>query len=300
MSPKPSPDLPFKPGSAVEINPADEGFGGSWYEGTVIRRCSSKNNASQFLVEYKTIMETQDTSKPLQEKVDAALLRPVPPKDTNREFKFGEVVDAYFNEGWWEGAITQDLGNGRFTVYFRGTKEQIEFGKEDLRLHREWVNGNWVPPIEEQKAPATEVKSNEAFRSGTLVEVSSDEDGLQGAWFAATIVEARGNDKFLIQYQSLRTEDDSEFLKEEIDVLQIRPRPPETQIPDRFNVLEEVDALYNDGWWVGVIAEVLEDSSYIVYFRNNDEEMKFQHSELRLHQEWIDNKWIMASEALKL
>ena len=138
--------------------------------------------------------------------------------------------------------------------------------------------------------------TNEKFGKGALVEISSDEDGFQGAWFAATIVEPKGGDKFLIEYQNLRTEDDSEFLKEEVDIMHIRPCPPEATVMDSFNLLEEVDALYNDGWWVGVISKVLGKSKYIVYFRSTKEEMEFQHSHLRPHQEWIGGKWFMASK----
>ena len=97
-------------------------------------------------------------------------------------------------------------------------------------------------------------------------------------------------------YQSLRTDDDSGFLREEFDTLHIRPCPPETLVVDRFSLFEEVDALYNDGWWVGVISKVLGGSKYLVYFRDTDEEIEFKHSDLRPHQDWIDGKWIMASQ----
>jgi uncharacterized SAM-binding protein YcdF (DUF218 family) len=90
------------------------------------------------------------------------------------------------------------------------------------------------------------IVTQENFTKGAPVEVCSDEDGFHGAWFAATIVEAVGNDKFLIEYQSLRTEDNSAFLREEIDTLHIRPNPPETAF-EHFSLLQEVDALYNDG-----------------------------------------------------
>ncbi|RXI01728.1 hypothetical protein DVH24_015077 [Malus domestica] len=145
-----------------------------------------------------------------------------------------------------------------------------------------------------QKVP---IVTQENFTKGTPVEVCSDEDGFHGAWFAATIVEAVGGDKFLIEYQSLRTEDDSAFLREEIDALHIRPNPPENAV-EHFSLLQEVDALYNDGWWVGMISKVLSGSRYIVYFRSTYEEIEFQQSELRLHQDWIGGKWVMPSRGI--
>ncbi|KAK1584322.1 hypothetical protein Q3G72_031950 [Acer saccharum] len=63
---------------------------------------------------------------------------------------------------------------------------------------------------------------------------------------------------------------------------------------DSFNRLDQVDAWHNDGWWVGVISRVQNNSRYIVYFRESDEEFEFEQSELRLHQDWIDGKWMAA------
>ncbi|TXG65459.1 hypothetical protein EZV62_006734 [Acer yangbiense] len=51
---------------------------------------------------------------------------------------------------------------------------------------------------------------------------------------------------------------------------------------------------------VGVISKVLSNSRYIVYFRESYEEVEFEHSNSRLHQDWIDGKWIVASRALQL
>lgn len=152
-----------------------------------------------------------------------------------------------------------------------------------------------VPNNSKTEEEPENVMTEEPFSKGTLVEVSSDEDGFQGAWFAATIVEPAGKDKYLVEYQSLRTEDDKEFLKEEIDIMHIRPSPPDACVVDRFSRLDEVDALYNDGWWVGTISKVLSNSRYIVYFKSTDEEIQFEHSELRVHQDWIDGKWVVAS-----
>ncbi|KAH7521055.1 hypothetical protein ACOSP7_008788 [Xanthoceras sorbifolium] len=319
-----SPPAPFKPGTHVEIASDDVGFRGSWYTGKIVRRASSKD-PTKFLVEYAHLFADEEGTVPLREILDVCQLRPVAPKEKVREFKFGEEVDAFYNDGWWEGTIT-DVKDGKFAVYFRSSKEQIEFGEEDLRLHREWIGGVWKPPFEEEEdneKVSTKTKTEETpdqgvgekklgkrkepddaipevkFSKGTLVEVSSDEDGFKGAWFTATIVEPAGRDKYLIEYESLRTEDDKDFLREEIDTLHIRPCPPETVMVDRFNRLDEVDALYNDGWWVGVISKVLNNSRYIVYFRETNEEMQFEQSDLRLHQDWINGKWVPASRGLK-
>lgn len=134
------------------------------------------------------------------------------------------------------------------------------------------------------------------FKKGTPVEVSSDEDGFQGAWFAATIVDAIGQEIYLIEYQSLRTEDDTNFLREEVDIQHLRPPPPEIVMACDFKLNEEVDALYNDGWWEGVISRVLKNSRYIVYFKGTKDEEEFQHSALRPRLDWIDGTWVRPSQ----
>ncbi|KAK7269709.1 hypothetical protein RIF29_22443 [Crotalaria pallida] len=290
----------FKPGSAVEISPDDEGFRGSLFTGKVIRHLDNK----RVLVEYDYLVEEDESDskqKQLREVLYLHQLRPPLPIEISREFKFGDEVDAFHHDGWWEGHITKECGNGRFAVYFRVSGEQIEFNKEELRLHREWFDDNyWVPPFQQKQEPQQEVVADTMteggrFSVGTPVEVSSDEEGFQGAWFSATVVRVIGQGKFLIEYQSLLVDDESQLLREEVDTQHIRPQPPQIDTIGQFNHLEEVDVLHNDGWWVGMVSKVLDNSRYVVFFENSNEELEFRHSELRKHQEWIDGKWTMAS-----
>ncbi|MBA0827135.1 hypothetical protein Goarm_011933 [Gossypium armourianum] len=87
--------------------------------------------------------------KALRETFHAFDIGPPAPRETTRKFKFGEEVDAFHNDGWWEGEITKELENGNFHVYFKRSKEQLEFREDKLRLHRERLNGSWLPPLEE-------------------------------------------------------------------------------------------------------------------------------------------------------
>jgi hypothetical protein len=47
--------------------------------------------------------------------------------------------------------VTEELAGGRLGVFFRASREHIGFQKEDLRLHRDWVHGKWVPPFEQDE-----------------------------------------------------------------------------------------------------------------------------------------------------
>ncbi|KAI5398704.1 protein AGENET DOMAIN (AGD)-CONTAINING P1 [Lathyrus oleraceus] len=295
----------FKPGSLVEISIYENGFRGSWFTGKIVR-CQG----DEFVVEYEKIMADEEGTKALQETVKEFQLRPVPPKEISRDFQPGDEVEAYHNDGWWEGSICGSLEDGKSYVYFGNTTQ--EYPDEQLRRHHKWIGGSWIPPFPQQdenevkktvRVKASEILSGDnvelMLKPGTLVEVCSDEDGLKGVWFSATLVEPKAGWRFVVEYDSLLDDNYSDLLREEISLLQIRPRPPKTDDVDQFKFLDEVDAYYRDGWWVGVVSKVLGDSKYVVYFRNFNEEMEFQHSQLRLHQDWVDNKWVMASKGLK-
>ena len=140
----------FKEGAEIEISSDEDGFRGAWFAGTVVNPPAKKRNKTLVLVEYKTIMADESGSSPLREIMDVVQLRPPPPRERSRTFQISEEVDAYYNDGWWEGVITEAHENSRFAVFFRTSREQLEFSENDLRLHREWINGNWVPPLEEE------------------------------------------------------------------------------------------------------------------------------------------------------
>ncbi|KAF9605547.1 hypothetical protein IFM89_017566, partial [Coptis chinensis] len=223
---------------------------------------SNSNKSIQQKKQYHTLTVDEKGTKPLKEFVLMVNLRPLPPREKDYNFKMNDEVDAYYNDGWWEGFVTMEKEGDRFVVYFRGSKEEIEFGKSDLRLHREYAS--WLPPLFGEEAPFTmldvstssklEIDQNKNlsklevnFDEGMHVEVSSDEDGFVGAWFTAIVVKAVGENKFLVEYQTMRTDDETELLKEEVDALHIRPPPSRKSSSGR----------------------------YIVYFRENNEEIEF-------------------------
>uniref|UniRef100_A0A2P2M7E4 Uncharacterized protein MANES_09G178400 n=1 Tax=Rhizophora mucronata TaxID=61149 RepID=A0A2P2M7E4_RHIMU len=173
------------------------------------------------------------------------------------------------------------------------TTSSSEVKPREVKRQRKLVSEKAPSTVD---AKAVDKVTKNKFSKGMLVEVSSDEDGFEGAWFAATIIEAVGKDKYLVQYHNLRTEDDTDFLREEINIQNIRPSPPDTVVVDCFKLKEEVDAWYSDAWWVGTITKVRHNSKYTVYFKYTNEELMFKHSDLRLHQDWIGGKWITASQ----
>ncbi|KAJ0979967.1 hypothetical protein J5N97_015441 [Dioscorea zingiberensis] len=285
------PGEPFRTGDKVEVSIDKEGFRGSWYEARVARFMP---NLALYTIDYETIVVDTQDCRPLRETVPASNVRPRPPylgAAWGERYAIHQLVDAYHNEGWWTGAVSEVRGE-QYSVFFPSTGETIAFRPSEVRAHLDWVNDRWVVP-DPKRMTKTE------FREGRLVEVSSDEEGFCGAWFTATIIQLIGKKKFLVEYKDLKTDDETEFLKERVDSLHIRPTPPAIPVPEKFNLLEEIDAFHNDGWWEGVISKVLGGSKYIVYFRHFNEELEFGHEDLRLHYDWIDGRWLRrTSQAL--
>lgn len=140
----------FVKGAQVEVQVQESGFRGSLYTATVLRTISTRTR--KIFLEYHTLRSNERPTKPLRESVDFTLIRPAPPREsTRRRFRLSEVVDAFEDDGWWEGVVTAVHGDGRYCVFFRSSKLQLEFSGSDLRLHREWVHGNWVPPLEQEE-----------------------------------------------------------------------------------------------------------------------------------------------------
>ncbi|PHU30068.1 hypothetical protein BC332_02161, partial [Capsicum chinense] len=292
----------FSKGMRVEVKSDEEGYQGSWYTAVIVESIGQHS----FLVEYLTL-RTEDESEPLKEKADASDIRPCPPVIQRVDrFKMLEEVDAWYNDGWWVGLICKILDGLKYMVYFWTTNEELVFDHFTLRPHQEWINGKWViafmkksklqlkPKLEDFKGQDGGLSRHTIFCVGAKVEVKSNEEGYQGSWYPARIVRSLRNGKYLLRYQTLQTDDETDLLTEEADALSIRPSPPVIQQADQFRPLDEVDAWYNGGWWAGQVCKVLEGSNYTVYFRTANEIVEFQHSDLRPHQNWLDGEWIAA------
>ncbi|XP_019174196.1 PREDICTED: uncharacterized protein LOC109169756 isoform X2 [Ipomoea nil] len=291
----------------VEVKGDKEGFERSWYASVVMEVLGN----GKLLVQYQDL-KTDDGTDYLIEEVDASCIRPCPPEIHRiSPFKLLDKVDAWVGNGWWEGHVSKVLGDAKYMVCFGSMNELLTFEASDLRPHQEWKNNNWVAATKidlprsssdvmlNSKVVKVKSKSDRKalgpkFSKGMLVEATSFEEGYHGSWYTAVIFDSIGPNKFLLEYQTLRTDDESEPLKEKADAFNIRPCPPLIHRFDRFKMFEEVDAWYNEGWWEGLISKVLDGLNYVVYFWTTNEEIEFAHHGIRPHQEWIDKKWDIA------
>ncbi|XP_061352757.1 protein AGENET DOMAIN (AGD)-CONTAINING P1 [Gastrolobium bilobum] len=328
---KPLKESKFKKGETVEVRSDDEGYKGAWFIATVVDIIGK----DRFLVEYRDLT-TDDGTQDLKEETHARFIRPCPSQLAFvASFKQFQEVDAWYNDGWWEGVVLQVLNSRECFVSFIDN-DVLRCENSKLRPHQDWVNGRWdMPskksseltkkfgdvmskaknitgnklifkcqkPCELAKKP-TDVMSRTTntgskfvlhFCKGAKVEVRSDEEGYQGAWYTALIVNSLQNGKYLVEYLTLKTDDLTEQLKEAADASDIRPYPPDINHRHHFTPREWVDAWYNDGWWVGQVSTVLRGFKYRVYFSTTKEELEFDHCHLRPHQEWIDGRWVLAS-----
>ncbi|CAH9137316.1 unnamed protein product [Cuscuta epithymum] len=303
-------------GSLVEVRSREEGFVGAWFEAVVLgpadphlsslpTSASSNNKKKKVWVEYRTLIsdndEDDEPNKPLRKLVSPYVIRPRPPPNytTNKGFVLYDIVDAFYKGGWWTGFVTGVLeSSSRYLVTLRNPPEELEFGPSDLRFHRRWVKGKWMEPEKNKSAAGGALTM---FRVGEEVEVSFDGDDCRDAWFPSTVVKTRGNGAFVVNCCRANAENEKEVIRVAVDGSHIRPCPPSPLLKNNtktnFDLLEEVDAFYDFGWWFGVIREVLTDSRYVVVFehekknKRKDEERVFNHLELRPHMNWKDGKW---------
>ena len=136
----------------------------------------------------------------------------------------------------------------------------------------------------------------EIFRQGSLVEVRINNDGCRGSWYVAKIIMAEKS-RALVEYQDLLDgKDGSRRLREVVDTLFLRPLPP-LETNASFGEYDIVDTFYHDGWCTGVII-CIKDSKYTVFFSNN--EIQVDRSDLRLHKEWVNGKWVQPRKEVSL
>lgn len=139
---------------------------------------------------------------------------------------------------------------------------------------------------------ASEEALRENFREGMLIEVRNDDAGDTCSWYTATIIGFVEKKKFLVEYDSLKTNDEKHTLRREVSAIDVRPLPPCNLHFGRYKCSEEVDAWRDGGWWVGAVSEVLNRNKYIVQFSSAGDKWEYDHMSLRPHQDWIDGKWI--------
>lgn len=145
-------------GSEVEVLSQDSGLRGCWFRASIIKASKAKVK-----VRYQDILDADDETKKLEEWIPAcrvaapdeiglrilgrSMIRPSQQSrecEVPKEVDVGTVVDAWWNEGWWEGIVVRRESEGRLGVYFPGEKRELVFPLGDLRHSREWSENRWI------------------------------------------------------------------------------------------------------------------------------------------------------------
>ncbi|GLJ20199.1 hypothetical protein SUGI_0366620 [Cryptomeria japonica] len=136
---------------------------------------------------------------------------------------------------------------------------------------------------------------------GMKVEVYSEEEGFEGAWFEGTII-AFGNDihdknTLFFQYKKFIIEgSNGEALLEEVYLKNMRPIPPCKHMPIDLPSGFVVEALDTDCWWRGIVINKFISpfdgkNLFQIYFPDTCTMKAYPKTDLRLTQEWIRGQW---------
>lgn len=155
--------------------------------------------------------------------------------------------------------------------------------------------------------------SSSQFAVASEIEVLSQDSGIRGCWFRASIIKKRG-DKVKVQYHNLQDADDeSSKLVEWLSAsrvaasdqlglringrLVIRPQPSKgSKAALVYNVGTIVDVWWHDGWWEGIIVQKESEDKLRVYLPGEKHELVFGSDNLRHSQEWLGNRWMHMQE----
>ncbi|KAH9621449.1 hypothetical protein KSS87_011587 [Heliosperma pusillum] len=276
-------------GSKVEVSSDEEGFRGAWYVATVLKP-PTLSPSTKIFVEYDSLLANENGSDLLREFIDLKFVRPLPPVVSGLvQFKPDDRVDAYYQDGWWSGVVTQVVHpHSLYKVFFSNPPDELLFNSSDLRIHRTWFNGVWCLPPQ----PNPQTMRDFKFSPGTSVEVNLDVHNSHDVWFPAKVVNQVCSTMFLVE---CHTPTMPGLQKVGIDSLHIRPPPPITTTK-AFTLLEKVDAFCDSCWLTGIVTKILGAGRYIVYFKHTRKEKELCLTDLRLHMEWTNGKWLHSSQ----
>lgn len=148
--------VPFDIGDNIEVLCQDSGIRGCWFRCTITRKLPH-----QLKVWYRDILN-EDGNGNLEEWIPSSriatpdklgvriigrpTIRPCPPQNTlPNGFEVGTVVDAWWNDGWWEGVVVMiKEPSDEVQIFFPGESVYSTFHICDLRLSKEWVHNRWV------------------------------------------------------------------------------------------------------------------------------------------------------------
>ncbi|KAG9158155.1 hypothetical protein Leryth_000304 [Lithospermum erythrorhizon] len=150
------------PDTKAEVRSLEEGFLGSWHPATVISGGDLTRN-----VKYDHLLSDEGTDH-LTECIKVSsyvggeddpdglphnyrgIIRPSPPSLDLRQWSlhYGQCVDVYHNDAWWEGVIfDHEDGSAERTIFFPDIGDEMKAHAATLRITQDWdeMLDNWQP-----------------------------------------------------------------------------------------------------------------------------------------------------------
>ncbi|KAG2304368.1 hypothetical protein Bca52824_033019 [Brassica carinata] len=178
-----------------------------------------------------------------------------------------------------------------------GTYEITEPLTEIISANNKKVNKNAPKTADVTESTFSQAEENRLptlFEIGADVEIASNEDTTCRIWYPAKVVDLNGVDRVTVEfYRTMFAE--KKKVQNTITTEKIRPAPP-TNFQKAFEMNDNVEGFYKNGWYSGQVKMVLGDNTYSVYLNSSMETIQFEPSHLRIHREWIDGVWKMADE----
>ncbi|WVZ12179.1 hypothetical protein V8G54_016709 [Vigna mungo] len=156
--------------------------------------------------------------------------------------------------------------------------------------------------------------SSQHLLVGSQVEVLSQDSGMRGCWFTASVVK-RHKYKVKVQYRDIQDAvDETKKLEEWVLASRIsvpdslglrmhgrtivRPAPlsNKRELSWVGDVGSVVDAWWHDGWWEGLVVQRDSEANYHVYFPGENVVSVFGSGNLRQAQDWVRNEWVNVRE----
>ncbi|KAL0734507.1 hypothetical protein Bca4012_010717 [Brassica carinata] len=151
--------------------------------------------------------------------------------------------------------------------------------------------------IQEEENPADEAEESRLptlFEIDADVEIASTDDTTCRIWYPSKVVDLNGVEMVTVEYYCTLFAE-KKRVHNTITTDKTRPAPP-TSDQKAFEMSDNVEGFYKNGWCSGQVKMVLGDNTYSVYLNSSMETIQFEPSYLRIHRKWIDGVWKMADE----
>ncbi|CAH8323590.1 unnamed protein product [Eruca vesicaria subsp. sativa] len=148
----------IKGDAKIEFLCQDSGIRGCWFRGTVVE-VSRKQVKLQYddiededgygnLEEWVPVLKSAMPDKLGMRSSNRPTIRPAPPdaKTADVDPAIGKAVDAWWNDGWWEGVViaTDKPDAEELHIYIPGENLCLTVQRKDIRISRDWVGDCWV------------------------------------------------------------------------------------------------------------------------------------------------------------